>query len=103
MQKVVGWLLIAALAPVISAWAAVGGGDVAFEAKAAGKVMFSHDSHVGAAGLKCTVCHDALYVTKEKHKKATMKQMQQGRSCGSCHDGKQAFDVKGDCSRCHKK
>jgi len=103
MQKVVGWLLIAVSVPAISAWATVGGGDIAFEAKGAGLVRFSHDSHVGAAGLQCMVCHDSLFATKEKHKKATMKQMQQGKSCGSCHNGKKAFDVKGDCSRCHKK
>jgi len=103
MQKVVGWLLFAAFVPAISAWATVGGGDIVFEVKGAGKVMFSHDSHVGAAGLKCTDCHASLFVTKEKHKKATMKQMQLGQSCGSCHNGKTGFDVKSNCANCHKK
>ncbi len=32
-----------------------------------------------------------------------MKQMQQGKSCGACHNGKKAFSVKGDCVKCHKK
>ena len=98
---VVGIALV--LLVVSSGYAKVGGGDTAFEVKGAGNVMFSHDKHVTATGLTCTDCHDSLYVTKEKHKKTTMAQMQQGRSCGSCHNGKKAFDVKGDCNRCHKK
>jgi c(7)-type cytochrome triheme protein len=32
-----------------------------------------------------------------------MKDMEQGKSCGACHDGKGAFSVKGDCAKCHKK
>jgi c(7)-type cytochrome triheme protein len=32
-----------------------------------------------------------------------MKQMQKGKSCGSCHNGKVAFSVKGECIKCHKK
>lgn len=99
-------LLIVLMAVLFSASlvsAKVGGGDMPFEVKGAGDVMFSHANHVGAAGLTCTDCHDSLYVAKEKHKKTTMKQMQQGKSCGSCHNAKRAFDVKGNCGTCHKK
>ena len=81
----------------------VGGGDVTFEVKKAGNVTFSHDSHVGGVGLKCTDCHDSIYVTKAKHKTASMAQMRKGKSCGVCHNGKKAFDVKADCNKCHKK
>lgn len=80
----------------------VGGGDIVFVEKT-GNVTFSHDNHVGAVGLKCTDCHDSLYITKKKHTKATMVQMQKGKSCGFCHNGKKAFDVKGNCNNCHKK
>jgi c(7)-type cytochrome triheme protein len=31
-----------------------------------------------------------------------MKQMEKGKSCGACHDGKKAFSVKGECAKCHK-
>jgi len=81
----------------------VGGGDVLFAPEKAKEVIFTHDNHVGSIGLKCTDCHDALYHTKEKHKKVTMAQMQKGQSCGSCHNGKRAFDLKGNCDNCHKK
>jgi len=100
-STVVGFALV--LLVVSTGYAKVGGGDISFEVKGAGNVMFSHDNHVGAVGMKCTECHDSLFVTKEKHKKATMAQMKQGKSCGACHNGKKAFDVKGSCNTCHKK
>jgi c(7)-type cytochrome triheme protein len=81
----------------------IGGGDITFEVKKAGNVVFSHDSHVSGAGLRCTDCHDSLFVTIEKHKPVKMAQMQKGESCGACHNGKKAFDVKANCSNCHKK
>jgi c(7)-type cytochrome triheme protein len=84
-------------------FAKVGGGDIVFKVKGTGNVTFSHDNHVGAGGLKCTACHASLYVTNEKHKKATMKQMQQGKSCGACHNERKSFGVKGNCNNCHKK
>jgi len=98
-----GILIISFLASF--ALARVGGGNLTFEVKRAGNVMFSHDSHVAEIGLKCTACHDSPYVTKEKHKPVTMAQMQKGASCGSCHNGKKAFDVKSkeSCDNCHKK
>ena len=83
----------------------IGGGDIVFTPNKVKEVNFSHDDHVGSIGLKCTDCHDALYVTKEKHKHVTMAQMQKGQSCGACHNGKKAFDVKAkaNCANCHKK
>jgi c(7)-type cytochrome triheme protein len=81
----------------------VGGGGVLFRVKDAGDVFFSHDSHVKMAGLKCTDCHDALYITTGKSVPATMKDMEKGKSCGACHDGKKAFGVKANCEKCHSK
>lgn len=83
-------------------FAEVGGGDVTIKYKK-GEVVFSHDSHVGGMALTCTECHDKLYLSKGQHKAVTMKQMQKGKSCGACHNGKKAFSVKGDCAKCHKK
>ena len=85
-----------------SVLAAVGGGDITLKNKG-GSVVFSHDAHVNGMSLACTDCHDKLYLGKSQHKTATMKQMQKGKSCGACHDGKKAFSVKGDCAKCHKK
>lgn len=81
----------------------IGGGDIVFTPNKAKEVNFSHDYHVGSIVLKCTECHDNLYITKQKHNKVTMAQMQRGQSCGACHNGKRAFDVKANCSNCHKR
>ena len=86
-----------------SALAVVGGGDVTLKAKGAGDVLFSHALHVDKADLGCKECHTRLYLDTKKHRKVTMKEMARGKSCGACHDGKQAFSVKGDCAKCHKK
>ena len=82
----------------------IGGGDIVFTPQKSGEVIFSHNVHVGSIGLKCTNCHDGLFLTKEKHKKVTMIQMEEGQSCGACHNGKKAFDVKtkANCNNCHK-
>ncbi len=84
------------------AFSTVGGGDVTLKSKG-GDISFSHEVHVSGAGQKCTYCHDKLYTNSKKHKKVIMKEMQKGKSCGSCHNGKTAFSVKGDCAKCHKK
>ncbi len=86
---------------VSPALALVGGGDIHLSTKG-GDVLFSHNGHVAVAGLKCQQCHPALFTSPKQHKAATMKAMETGKSCGSCHDGKTAFSVKGDCAKCHK-
>lgn len=85
------------------ALAVVGGGEVTLKGGKAGNVTFSHYAHVSDVGLDCKACHDKLYLDTKRHKKVTMKQMQTGKSCGACHNGKKAFSVKGQCSKCHKK
>lgn len=100
-ELLLGILVFLFFASFVSA--KVGGGNVTFEVKSAGNVAFSHDNHVEGVGLICTECHDSLYITKEKHKVVAMTQMQKGKSCGACHNGKKAFDVKENCSNCHKK
>ncbi len=94
-------VLLALLMTASFVYAVVGGGDVQFEPKSAGKVTFSHDTHVGM-GKQCMDCHDSIYVTKTKHNKVSMAEMGKGQSCGVCHNGKQAFTVKGNCKTCHK-
>jgi c(7)-type cytochrome triheme protein len=82
--------------------AKVGGGEVRFSVNGASAVVFDHESHVIKAGVKCTECHYRVFNTKEARKAVTMANMQKGWSCGACHDGKKAFDVKMNCSKCHK-
>lgn len=85
-----------------SALAAVGGGDITLK-NTGGDVIFSHEIHVDGMVLACTECHAELYTSAKQHKVVTMQQMEKGKSCGACHDGKKAFSVKGDCAKCHTK
>jgi c(7)-type cytochrome triheme protein len=82
-------------------FARVGGGDIVFKV-GFGNVTFSHDGHVGM-GLLCKSCHPEPFLTKDKHKKVTMAEMNKGKSCGKCHNGKDAFTTKGNCKTCHVK
>jgi c(7)-type cytochrome triheme protein len=94
-------IIIALLLVATPVLAAIGGGDITLKNKG-GTVVFSHEIHVAGA-QKCTACHDKLYTNSKQHKKVSMKEMQKGKSCGACHNGKTAFSVTGDCTRCHKK
>lgn len=72
-----------------------------------GTVVFSHASHVDAARPDCTGCHPGTFSILREGAAAkgapriTHKEMEAGRQCGTCHDGKAArgFD---DCAACHR-
>lgn len=74
--------------------------DVTFVVKDAGKIKFSHKSHTGL--YKCGKCHPAIFGISKSKVKVSMKQMEAGKSCGACHNGKAAFTVKENCAPCHK-
>jgi c(7)-type cytochrome triheme protein len=102
MKKMTGAVVILAVFLSISpAFGKIGGGDIAFKVNGAGIVLFSHDSHVGQRGLKCAECHQ-LYSIAKMSNGTSMADMQKGKYCGSCHNGKRAFDAKSNCDKCHK-
>ncbi|MBT1073539.1 cytochrome c3 family protein [Pelotalea chapellei] len=75
-------------------------GKITFKTSA-GEAVFSHDFHTQA--YKCTDCHTKVFPYKAGKLKATMAEMEQGKSCGVCHNkGKDAFSVQDDCGKCHK-
>jgi c(7)-type cytochrome triheme protein len=69
-----------------------------------GKVTFSGQTHKDAK-LVCKDCHKPeLFAEKKKGTvKITMKEIDAGKQCGACHNGKAAFASKDNCGRCHKK
>jgi len=83
---------------------AVGPGKkVEWDEKTQGKVVFDGKAHADA-GLKCNDCHTKIFKMKKSEHK--MADMQAGKECGACHDGKKSFGVKADakeCAKCHKK
>jgi c(7)-type cytochrome triheme protein len=66
-------------------------------------VVFSHQSHAGYADNHCTTCHPQPFTMLKRGPDPTHAQMNAGRSCGICHDGQKAHDVKdtASCSNCH--
>lgn len=66
-----------------------------------GAVIFSHKFHLGLGAYGCADCHNTLFGARTDNPNVTMKEMEQGVSCGACHDGSTAFSVKGDCTKCH--
>ena len=73
--------------------------EIVYQVKETGPTPFSHKQHL--AKIKdCSVCHTKLYKTG-KNPTVTMAAMEKGKSCGACHNGKQAFSVV-KCNKCHK-
>ncbi len=85
--------------------AAMPAGKIEFAGGDKGKVTFDAKTHADK-GLKCAECHakPKLFEMKKGKDKMTMKDMNEGKFCGACHDGKAAFSVKteADCVKCHK-
>ncbi|MGA2192530.1 MAG: c(7)-type cytochrome triheme domain-containing protein, partial [Nitrospirota bacterium] len=61
--------------------------------------VFKHDKH---DGIECINCHTALFPMKKTATITTMDDINAKKSCGSCHDGKKAFDAS-NCGKCHPK
>lgn len=71
-----------------------------------GKVTFDHNKHI-EKGQKCLNCHgkDKPFKTKVgTSPDLTMKAYNEGKACGTCHNGKVAFSTKevSSCLKCHK-
>lgn len=75
-------------------------GDVEINYGETGKVLFSHEVHTGM--FPCDECHADLFKAERNSNKVGMQKMEEGASCGACHDGSSAFSVKGDCGKCHQ-
>jgi len=81
-------------------------GDVTFKRADAGGMeippaVFPHSMH--RIAYKCAACHDGLFPMKAGSSKFTMDAIQEGKSCGTCHNGKLAFaSTFATCPRCHR-
>lgn len=72
-----------------------------------GQVTFLHETHVDPDRPECTTCHPRLFsILKQgesgKRVPITHAEMEKGRQCGACHDGKQASAIQDDCTHCHR-
>jgi c(7)-type cytochrome triheme protein len=97
--------VIATLALAFSAFAVPSGRTVELDAKGAGKVVFDGKVHADQ-GIKCADCHQSgLFKMKKGADAITMKEINEGKFCGACHNGTKAFSAKdaSNCAKCHKK
>lgn len=67
-----------------------------------GKVTFKGADHAGK-GLKCNECHSKIFKMKKGAAQMKMADINAGKYCGECHNGKKAFKPAGNCAKCHKK
>ena len=82
----------------------VGGGDIKYESKEKGTVLFSHEKHMKVPDTKCNSCHTKVF-KMIKDMKLTKAEHAEPKYCAVCHDGKKAFGLtaEADCAKCHKK
>lgn len=75
--------------------------SVTFKTRDVGSIVFSHKDHLRQKSIKnnCKACHKTGTNKLGRH---SMAEMEQGKSCGSCHNGGKAFALA-DCERCHLK
>jgi c(7)-type cytochrome triheme protein len=66
-------------------------------------VVFSHQTHVPLADNKCTGCHPRPYPMLTVGPAPRHADMNSGRTCGMCHDGRKAFGIRDTtmCRTCH--
>lgn len=69
-----------------------------------GKVVFDGKNHADA-GFKCLDCHSKIFKMKKGSTKMKMADINAGKFCGKCHNGKKAFASKDkdSCEICHIK
>lgn len=110
-----GWTLVLALAVALVLGGILGGPGIVAQVKgppdfqfekgkgSPGAVTYSHDSHAKKEP-KCTACHNKIFKMKKGSEKLIMASMNEGKSCGTCHNGKVAFATNkpADCAKCHK-
>lgn len=105
MKKISILALVVVLAMAMTAFAVPSGKTVEFDGKGAGKVVFDGKHHA-EKGNKCADCHQSgLFKMKKGGNAITMKDINDGKFCGGCHNGTKAFSAKdpANCAKCHKK
>lgn len=81
-------------------------GDIVFDAKWSSKELltphFPHWKH--RIRYRCSVCHEKIFKMKRGGNEMNMGLFKEGKFCGECHDGQEAFKIGfGTCNRCHNK
>ncbi len=68
------------------------------------KAAFSHNAHVEEFSLECASCHNKVFTMKKGavgKDDFTMASFKEGKYCGYCHNGDDAFVASSQCGSCH--
>lgn len=63
-----------------------------------GAVVFPHWFH--RIRYKCKVCHEKIFVMQKGANKISMREIMDGKFCGTCHNGMIAWEPL-ECKKCH--
>ena len=63
-----------------------------------GAVVFPHWFH--RIRYKCKVCHEKIFVMRKGGNDISMREIMEGKACGTCHNGQIAWEAL-ECDRCH--
>jgi c(7)-type cytochrome triheme protein len=98
MKTLIIGLLLSALA-VGTSLAVYRSQSITYSGGGAGTVVFSGEHH----SQPCSSCHNAEIFPRMQQGATpiTMKTIDEGKLCGTCHNGNQAFASQGNCQRCH--
>jgi len=102
---VLALVVVVTFVMAVSAFAVPTGKTLEFDGKGAGKVVFDGKIHADK-GNKCADCHQSgIFKMKKGTATITMKDINNGKFCGACHNGTKAFSSKdaASCAKCHKK
>ncbi len=103
-----GISLLVALFAVIAAFQKNKSGilnkTLVFVVKGTNPVVFSHRDHCLKHKLKCGDCHyrQKIFPQAAKPLHLTMQDINNGKGCGYCHNGKLSFGTYGNCAKCHQ-
>lgn len=66
-------------------------------------VVFSHATHAAFVDNRCLTCHPRPFSILGRHEPVRHATMEEGRSCGTCHNGTDAsaVDEAEACETCH--
>jgi c(7)-type cytochrome triheme protein len=80
-------------------------GNITFNVENADPVLFSHDHHTKARGVKCSACHFKTFAASGNSFQMKREKMTKRDFCVHCHNGLKGFDAKSEknCARCHTK
>lgn len=80
-------------------------GDIEFRPPNTDPVLFSHEVHTKAKGIRCGACHFRMFEKVGGSYQMKKEKLIKRDFCLYCHNGMKGFDAQDpkNCGRCHKR